>query len=92
MKNSNDTVGNRTRNLPTCSAVPQPTAPPRAPDVRNGEHQNLYAVRGMYFLWSFDPVRVMAFPYRAWRLQYLDTPHLVGLLWATDRPFTETST
>ena len=27
MKNSNDTVGNRTRNLPACSAVPQPTAP-----------------------------------------------------------------
>ena len=31
MKNSNDTIGNRTRDLPTCSAVPQPTAPPRAP-------------------------------------------------------------
>ena len=30
MKNSNDTIGNRTRNLLTCSAVPQPTAPPRA--------------------------------------------------------------
>ena len=28
MKNSNDTIGNRTRDLPTCSAVPQPTAPP----------------------------------------------------------------
>jgi len=28
MKNSNDTIGNRTRNLPTCSAVPRPTAPP----------------------------------------------------------------
>ena len=27
MKNSNDTIGNRTRDLPTCSAVPQPTAP-----------------------------------------------------------------
>ena len=27
MKNSSDTVGNRTRNLPACSAVPQPTAP-----------------------------------------------------------------
>ena len=26
MKNSNDTIGNRTRDLPTCSAVPQPTA------------------------------------------------------------------
>jgi hypothetical protein len=31
MKNSNDTIGNRTRNLPTCSAVPQPTTSPRAP-------------------------------------------------------------
>jgi len=30
MKNSTDTIGNRTRGLPTCSAVPQPTAPPRA--------------------------------------------------------------
>ena len=26
MKNSNDTIWNRTRDLPTCSAVPQPTA------------------------------------------------------------------
>ena len=34
MKNSNDTIGNRTRNLPTCSAVPQPTVPPAAcPDL-----------------------------------------------------------
>ena len=31
MKNSNNTIGNRTRDLPACSAVPQPTAPPRAP-------------------------------------------------------------
>jgi len=30
-KNSNDTIGNRTPDLPTCSAVPQPSAPPRAP-------------------------------------------------------------
>jgi len=27
MENSNDTIGNRTRDLPACSAVPQPTAP-----------------------------------------------------------------
>ena len=33
MKNSNDIIGNRTRDLPTCSAVPQPTAPPRTPAV-----------------------------------------------------------
>ena len=31
LKNSTDTIGNRTRELPTCSAVPQPTAPPRTP-------------------------------------------------------------
>jgi hypothetical protein len=30
MKNSSDTIGNRTRDLPVCSAVPQPTAPPAA--------------------------------------------------------------
>jgi len=29
MKNSNDTTGNWIRYLPVCSAVPQPTAPPR---------------------------------------------------------------
>ena len=31
MKNSSDTIGNQTRDLPTCSAVPQPTALPCAP-------------------------------------------------------------
>jgi len=31
MKKANDTIGNRTRDLLTCSAVPQPTAPPPAP-------------------------------------------------------------
>jgi hypothetical protein len=30
MKNSNDTFGNWTRDLPTCSAVPQPTVLPAA--------------------------------------------------------------
>ena len=28
MKNSSDTIGNRTRDLPVCDAVPQPIAPP----------------------------------------------------------------
>jgi hypothetical protein len=31
MKNSNDTIRNQTRDLPVCSAVPQPTAPPCTP-------------------------------------------------------------
>jgi hypothetical protein len=39
MKNSNDTVGNRTRELPACIAVPQPTAPPRASKVNDKKVQ-----------------------------------------------------
>ena len=31
MKNSNDTIGDQTRDLLTCSAAPQPTALPCAP-------------------------------------------------------------
>jgi hypothetical protein len=30
IKNSHDTIGNRTCGLPACVALPQPTAPPRA--------------------------------------------------------------
>jgi hypothetical protein len=33
IKNSNDTLGNRTGDLPGCSIVPQPTVPPHAPYV-----------------------------------------------------------
>jgi hypothetical protein len=36
MKNSND-IGNRTRGLPACSAVPQPTAPPRVSIYTDGK-------------------------------------------------------
>jgi hypothetical protein len=32
-KNSNDTIRNRTHDLPNCNAVPQPTVPPRTPIV-----------------------------------------------------------
>jgi hypothetical protein len=31
MKNSSDTIGNRTRDLPACSVVPNPTAPSSSP-------------------------------------------------------------
>ena len=31
MKNVSDSIGNRTRDLPACSAVPQATLPMRAP-------------------------------------------------------------
>ena len=36
MKNSNDTIGNRNRDLPACSEVPQPTAPQRGLEFDDG--------------------------------------------------------
>jgi len=33
IKNSNDTIGIRTRDLLACSTVPQPNSPPRAPII-----------------------------------------------------------
>ena len=39
MKNSSDTIGNQTRGLPACSAVPQPTAPPRTRIVEYTGHK-----------------------------------------------------
>ena len=39
MKNSSDTIGNRTRDLPACSAVPQPTGPPRTRIVEYTGHK-----------------------------------------------------
>jgi len=42
MKNSNDTIGNRTRELPAYSAVPQPTAPPPIPDPTTSVSQTFY--------------------------------------------------
>ena len=42
MKNSSDTIGNRTRDLPVCSAVPQSTAPSRnPPQLTCYEQENL---------------------------------------------------
>jgi len=39
MKNSKDTIGNRIREIPACSAVPQPTPPPRTPTHNTEESQ-----------------------------------------------------
>jgi len=49
MKKSNETIGNRTRDLPACSAVPQPTVPLRAPNMYN--KQNDKAVMNDTVFW-----------------------------------------
>ena len=54
MKNSNDTIGNRTRELPTCSAVPQPIALLRAPlNNTNKKKTHTHTHVHMYHLQSF---------------------------------------
>ena len=42
MKNSNNTTGNRTRDLPAGSAVPQTTAPTRTPEALCTIHKLSY--------------------------------------------------
>ena len=42
MKISIDTIGNRTRDLLACSAVPQTNAPPRTPETRIQKTKRLY--------------------------------------------------
>jgi hypothetical protein len=41
MKNSTDTIGNGTRDLPACSTVLQPTAPPRKLDSSEVKYELL---------------------------------------------------
>jgi len=47
VKNSNDTIGNRTRDLPSCIAAPQSTAPPPAP-VETAQRTIAYALVKYY--------------------------------------------
>jgi hypothetical protein len=41
MKNSDDTIGNRTRDLPACRTVPRPTAPLSTRGVPAVQHINM---------------------------------------------------
>ena len=53
MKNSNDTIGNQTCDLPACSTVPQPTAPLCTPYLGVPNSNILRAVL-WFFLVSSD--------------------------------------
>jgi len=50
MKNSNDTIGNRTRDFPANSAVRQPNAPPSSPKEKGG-HWKLEEEALNHILW-----------------------------------------
>jgi hypothetical protein len=42
MKNFEDAIGNRNRDFPTCSAVPQQTALPRVPQNHDRKYYYFY--------------------------------------------------
>jgi len=72
MKNSNDTIGNQTRDLPTYNAVPQPTAPPRAPNwaymlLKVRKVTNSMEMRQSFNIWKRHTNRS--------KLKYLGTTH-----------------
>jgi hypothetical protein len=57
MKNSDDIIGNRTRDFPACSTVSQPTVPPHAPLLWHGS-SNSFILIYLFFacflnLWIF---------------------------------------
>jgi hypothetical protein len=59
MKNSNDTIGNRTRDLPVCSAVPEQIAPLRAHTIF---HNNTKLIIGkQLLLFTLEKVKSVVF-------------------------------
>ena len=71
MRNSNDTIGNRTRDLPACSAVPPPSTPPGAPGNR---HRTVFSD-------TFVPVYTASHrTVSQYSLTYNRTPHLFSVV------------
>jgi len=58
MKNSTDTIGNRTRDLPTCSAVPNQL---RYRVPRRGKGSDIYMMSVTGFVFSNSVVRMRIF-------------------------------
>jgi len=81
MKNYNDTIENRTRDLPACSAVRQLTAPPRAP-----MKPVLPVIQGGIFFHSFTTLVGLGLLTVDASQTHSDT-YSVELLWKRDRPF-----
>jgi hypothetical protein len=69
MKNFSDSIGNPTPDLPACSAVPQPTAPQRAPFTRGRQEKMYRHLR--------DKCEQNAEPYRRKKLLIVKAPHVM---------------
>jgi hypothetical protein len=89
MKNSNDTIGHRTRYLPVCSTVPQPTALPRARAARGGivrsrENSICYRFIIIFFLRCFCYCCLVSQAFSPWYLSWTNgDPHRSGFKFQT---------
>jgi len=63
MKNTDDIIGNRTRELPACSAVPQPTAPPRGLFIRFNHYYHLSRNLNFHIFLVFSFVLIIIITY-----------------------------
>jgi len=72
IRNSDGTIGNRTRDFPACSAVPQPTAPPRAPFLDMYRYEFMTLVSSAYILEvRHGTIRNDAWTFRACNEKYV---------------------
>jgi len=55
MKKTNDTIGNWIRDLLACSAVPRPSAPPRAPIIHLVRNKNIFFLTSVLILENTNP-------------------------------------
>jgi len=70
MKNSNDTIGNRTRDFLACSAIPQPTAPSCSPS-KYVQYQTNLSLMGLYL--NCQTKKLSGFP-----SEQITIPHTTG--------------
>jgi hypothetical protein len=59
MKNSSDTIGNRTCDLPACSTMPQPTALPRASKHKKNHISRLRRIFSITALGTYTLVHIV---------------------------------
>jgi len=64
MKSSNDTIGDRTHDLPVCSSVSQPTVPLRAPLQKSTTYKFGYKFKPLCAIQTLSP-RVTVFKWQA---------------------------
>ena len=96
MKNCNDTIGNRTRDIPTCRVVPQPTVPPRDPSHPRGIQFAMHKSCKIIAIQTFNWVTCIFLPHSSNCCQLKEQSNFQELdfnsLWPFHNTFTDNYT